>query len=750
MKKWLFGWLNIIILIVSIITAFDSSPVKAEIEDIWWDDSWPYRVAVEVEGTGSVGINLDFSSLFSNLGLVGGILDLQSIRVVPYTSGVAGDPIPYQETYSVQMMDGEVLNRDPTGSEPYWLEGEQTFLSLDSERFSQGSSSIKSFVSIQHDLSSEVSFSYKFNNSEYKDWSEYESLIYHIWPEVNENAIDQTPDLFRMEISGLVGCPSRKIGGPALSMDQWNTTSQTLQPFGSCVTPDYSALIGLRFVFNVDQFEFDTGNFEVGDQVTFWLDDFRLVDQNGTGEIQWIAENGIDRYYIYFDTLNHTGHPEPNLTTLDSVQSGMSISGEVESGGYFHQVSGANTTNLSIWRAPIEEKILRDQTAPITHKPLTVYTARGEFEPFQLVIRSETEANLEVNVSDLVSSTHTISANQIDIFRVDYLELTQLSDFYGRLTDWPDPLYPILAGTEVNFPAGENQPLWFRVKITSSTSPGDYSGLITIGTATIPFTLKVWDIYFPTSVILPTEVGFDWETVLEAYGGTINGVPQICIDKLSGAITSTLADYYLTPLPDGAAPDGIIYSVTEYEVEEAHHTQTQTREQVWWSFSGFDIPPIPNPVIIDRTGIAPRILPWLAWIDRVDGFFFNQLVDWDSDPWLNPYSNDIANGDSFLFYPPIDSTLGFDPCDPSSNRLIPSIRLELFREGLEDYAYLKLLNGKEPVIGEVNDSDLWAETLIGSRTAFLRPPNKLESLRLDIADLLQSRQNKVFLPFLIH
>ncbi len=750
MNRRFLSYLSIITISVLTITSICLIPVKAETGDDWWDNAWPYRVAVEVTATGEVGINLDFSTLFSDLGLVGAILDLQSVRVVPYSAGIPGNPIPYQETYSTQIMDGEELNRNPGEPEPYWSESDQATLSLDLERFSQGAASIKSVVTFQNDLSSEVSFSYFFNNYGETDWSEYESLIYHIWPEVNESAIDQTPDLFQLELLGLGGCYPKKIGGPAMSMDQWNAASLTLQPFGFCTTPDYDDLTGLRFFLRMERFGFDAGNYEVGDQVSLWLDDFRLVDQDGPGEIQWTAEPGIDRYYIYFDTLNHTGHSDPILTTLENIQPGATSSGEAESGGYFHQITGANPAGLSIWRAPIEEKVLRSQTAPITHQPLTVYAARGESEALQLVIQSESDANLEVSVSDLVKEFHTIPADQIQIFRVDYLALTQLSDSYGRLTDWPDPLYPILPGNEVSFPAGENQPLWFRIKVPSFAPPGNYSGLITIGSATIPLTLKVWDIYFPSSAVLPMKIGFDWETVLEAYGGTENGIPQSCFDDLSGAISSTLADYYLMPLPEGVEPDGLIYSITDYEVQEAHLAQIQSGEQVWWSFDSEDDPPLPNPSIIDRSGLEARILPWMAWLDRVDGLFYHQVVDWDPDPWLNPYSNAVANGDGFLFYPPNDDSLGFDPCNPTSNRLVPSIRLELLREGLEDYAYLKLLYGRDPIIGKVNDSDLWAGTLIGSRTAFLRPPNMLTSVRADIADLLQSKENDIYLPLLIH
>ncbi len=750
MKHRLFSWLYIISVIITI-SMGNFKPVHAEADDTWWDDDWPYRVPVEVSGTGAVGVNLDFSQYFSELGLVDAVLDLQSIRVIPYLDGNPGDPVPYQETYSNTLMDGESLNLDPAAQDTYWTNNDQVSISLDSDHHVQGSTSIKAEFTISDNLNSEPGIVYNFNDIGLTDWSDYESLTYQVWPEVNASAVDQTPDLFQMELLGLGGCYPKKTGGPAMRMDQWNTVGLALNPYNACTTPDYGELTGIRFFIQVNTLGYAPGTYEPDDRLSLWLDDIRLVDQDGPGEIRWMADPGIDRYYIYFDTLNHTGHSDPEKTTITNVQPGLASAGTAEPGGYFHQITGAETVGLSIWHAPIEEKILKSQTMPVTQKPLLIQAARGEMEAFQVIVQSDSNANLVVNVSDLVNGKYTISADQIDIFRVDYVELTQLSDAFGRLTAWPDPLYPITSGLSVYFPASENQPLWFRVRVPSDAMPGIYSGSLSIGDARVPFTINVWKFSLPSSTTLPLEIGFDWDTVLEAYGGTVNGIPQLCYDTLTSAVTSTLADYHLIPLPEGQEkPDGMVVSLTDYEVTVAHNAQTQSGEHVWWAFDAYDAPPLPNPAILDRTGMEARILPWMAWLDRVDGLFYSQAVDWDPDPWTHPYSNDLANGDGFLFYPPKDETLGFNPCDPTSNRMIPSIRLELLREGLEDYAYLKLITGHDPEIGEVNESDAWAETLIGSRTAFLHSPAALAKTRADLADLLQSKQSAIYFPLLIH
>jgi hypothetical protein len=88
--------------------------------------------------------------------------------------------------------------------------------------------------------------------------------------------------------------------------------------------------------------------------------------------------------------------------------------------------------------------------------------------------------------------------------------------------------------------------------------------------------------------------------------------------------------------------------------------------------------------------------------------------------------------------PPKDSTLAFDACDPHNNRLVPSIRWELLRDWMEDYAYLWLLNGGKPVIGETNQADAIAGELIASRTRFDRIPAHLESARQELAAAIGS------------
>jgi hypothetical protein len=92
----------------------------------------------------------------------------------------------------------------------------------------------------------------------------------------------------------------------------------------------------------------NSGLWDDGDLLTLWFDNVRLVDQDGGGTVKWTADGSTTRYYLYFDTLDHEGHPQPDLTPLGAATLTGSA-GTPEAGGYFHQIPGASSSGLSLW-----------------------------------------------------------------------------------------------------------------------------------------------------------------------------------------------------------------------------------------------------------------------------------------------------------------------------------------------------------------------------------------------------------------
>jgi len=724
-----------------------SQETHATTDDAWWDNDWPYRIPIEVNQDGPVAANLNFSQLFDNLGLNQALLDLRSLRVIPYKDGKPGSPVPFQETYSTLIVDADSLGDDDSG---HWVAEESiSEVRIDAKRFTQGLGSIYLHAKILETSLSETGFFFQFNGSGLGDWSDYETLLYDVWSEVNNEAIDQTPDLYFFELYGLPNCPIYEIKGPGMAINRWNGVSVSLKPFGNCLSPDLSDIDPMKFRLKVNMPWDNGGYFDPGDEVKFWMDNFRLVDQDGDGKIIWGADDEFDKYYIYFDTLNHEGHLEPEFDNFDDPIL-LSSLGEPEAGGYFHKIDGVSNNQIAVWNAPPTEKILQTYKTPIASQPLEIHAAKGEFEPIQLVINSPSDQPLPVSVGNLIheNGRSKIDASNFDIFRVDFVEISYLSDQYGRLGYFPDPLFPINNHQSITFKTGLNQPLWFRIKVPSDATSGTYHSEIIIGETNIPIKLIVWNFALPDSLVFNSIFGFNLDQAIEAYqAGT-------CRDAFKASVDKTFRDYRISPsfsenpeIPD----EDLQYTLSSYEVKSAHDLQTESNKRVWWEFTYADTPPFANPGVIDRTGVEARILPVLAWLDRIDGLYHPKTNDWDVDPWTQTFSNGASNGDGFLFYPPNET---FQPCTPEGMRLIPSIRLELMREGLEDYAYLWLLNKADPIIGIENQSDSLARGIIQSDTLFSHNPTSFYSIRDEIALLLESEaidsNAYLFLPFVCH
>jgi ABC-type glycerol-3-phosphate transport system substrate-binding protein len=98
-------------------------------------------------------------------------------------------------------------------------------------------------------------------------------------------------------------------------------------------------------------------------------------------------------------------------------------------------------------------------------------------------------------------------------------------------------------------------------------------------------------------------------------------------------------------------------------------------DRVWWYTAG-PIKPFPT-LHIEDDPAAFRIIPWMQQFYGMDGF-----LHWEAANWTHPLDEafipGFGNGEGVLVY-------------PGNKGPLPSIRLELLREGLEDMEYLFLL-----------------------------------------------------------
>lgn len=101
-------------------------------------------------------------------------------------------------------------------------------------------------------------------------------------------------------------------------------------------------------------------------------------------------------------------------------------------------------------------------------------------------------------------------------------------------------------------------------------------------------------------------------------------------------------------------------------------------EEAWWYVC--NVPPDPYANFqIDQQAICHRVLFWQTYIHHIDGLLYWNVINYrGGDPWrITPYWSG-SSGDGALLY-------------PGNRGPLPSIRLEVIRDGMEDYDYLAIL-----------------------------------------------------------
>jgi hypothetical protein len=165
---------------------------------------------------------------------------------------------------------------------------------------------------------------------------------------------------------------------------------------------------------------------------------------------------------------------------------------------------------------------------------------------------------------------------------------------------------------------------------------------------------------------------------------------------------------------------------------EAQAQRAARGDDSWWYVCCVPRHPRAN-LMIHWAGAAHRVLFWQQKQRGINGFLYWSAIYWDPqftrDPWTNMRTYEFggrgAYGDGSLVYP--GDRVGI-------NGPVTSIRLELLRDGVEDFDYLTLfekLRGKEAM-----------QALIARATTDLNTyttdPALLDALRMEMADALES------------
>jgi len=110
-------------------------------------------------------------------------------------------------------------------------------------------------------------------------------------------------------------------------------------------------------------------------------------------------------------------------------------------------------------------------------------------------------------------------------------------------------------------------------------------------------------------------------------------------------------------------------------------------------------------------------------------------------PFFNPITID-HNGDLFMFYPTSKDNKNIKYCQ-TNHKIVSSTRLELMRDGLEDYDYLYLLSNKLPKWNETNNADNEANKIIYGTKSYNRNSCSMYKLRKYIGEKLSGTISQI-------
>ncbi|MBI4464285.1 MAG: DUF4091 domain-containing protein [Acidobacteria bacterium] len=196
----------------------------------------------------------------------------------------------------------------------------------------------------------------------------------------------------------------------------------------------------------------------------------------------------------------------------------------------------ARTQELNWWTTHALVKVRpEDPPPPGKLQTAALYAGRNEFEPFQIVLRTEgfDIENVDAEPSDLKGPEGaSIGQENVTLYLERYMKLDRPSSVEGEAGEWPDPLIPRVdryVGERRNafpFPLlrGRSQPIWVEVYVPLDTPLGDYNGAVRITASgapgiSVPITLHVWNFTLPSTSRLKTSFGFSGGGALKQHRG---------------------------------------------------------------------------------------------------------------------------------------------------------------------------------------------------------------------------------------
>ena len=182
-------------------------------------------------------------------------------------------------------------------------------------------------------------------------------------------------------------------------------------------------------------------------------------------------------------------------------------------------------------------------------------------------------------------------------------------------------------------------------------------------------------------------------------------------------------------------------SLNDPKVKQALLEEQAKGGEATWYISCDQTYPQPN-YFIDAPAMDPVMVPWITARYHMNGILYWAANFWNQtpDPWLDPVTyisgfdcsgGYVLNGEGSLIYPG-DRTKRYTG-QPDVIGPVSSIRLELLREGIEDYEYLWMLKD----LGDTAFAESTINNMVVDVSAFSRNVEELYLARKAMARRLE-------------
>ncbi|MCM8772362.1 MAG: DUF4091 domain-containing protein [Candidatus Omnitrophica bacterium] len=159
-----------------------------------------------------------------------------------------------------------------------------------------------------------------------------------------------------------------------------------------------------------------------------------------------------------------------------------------------------------------DDNFVAEKTSP----EIKIYSAKNEYEPFQIVINPKENLKLEninIKFTDLVGKDGKIENKNINWRLAGYIDIKTPSPVKGTYPGkWPDPLF---VKESFSIEERRNYPIWFTIYVPKDTKEGEYKGEIEIlsgDKSLVKFflTVNVWNFVLPDIANLNVIAGADF------------------------------------------------------------------------------------------------------------------------------------------------------------------------------------------------------------------------------------------------